>query len=431
MTISTAATATTRATGGFGHDVLAAAPATTSWMGDEAPDRLSAATATTRFRRQRRRRHLRRQRQRPDPLRTGPDTDRCRARRRHHLPQQRSAERDQQLDCGDGNDTVYNTPGAEGRANRKLLARPPNCETRVDEAAQRDPTRGISCPATAPRTATTATTSSTANTANKLYGNGGDDVLWGDAAHDAGAAGPPAEGLHQRRLRRRHDLRRSRHQHRDGRRRQRLPAGQRRLEPDLRRQRQRQIRLAGKRTVIDAGAGDDLIVAITSSGSGSVKCGAGKDTVTVSRFKGNARRVKVAKDCERKIKARLGKGPGAAPAEPGRAHRRQPGGDGAQPPDRRGGQRQADARVASGQQAERERTTSAAITAPAPATSARGTSSLGAAPISRSTRSGAIPRRRGRRAAPRQRAAPRLRTAAASAASSASACSRRGSAPIE
>ena len=62
------------------------------------------------------------------------------------------------------------------------------------------------------------------------------------------------------------------------------------------------LRLAGKRTRIDGGPGDDLITAITASGSGTVKCGPGNDTVNVSRFKGNARRVKVAKDCEIKIK---------------------------------------------------------------------------------------------------------------------------------
>ena len=33
-----------------------------------------------------------------------------------------------------------------------------------------------------------------------------------------------------------------------------------------------------------------------------MKCGPGNDTVIVSRFKGNAKRVKVAKDCEKKKK---------------------------------------------------------------------------------------------------------------------------------
>jgi len=62
------------------------------------------------------------------------------------------------------------------------------------------------------------------------------------------------------------------------------------------------FRLAGKRTRIYGGPGDDLITAITSSGSGTVSCGPGNDTVNVSRFKGNARRVKISKDCEIKIK---------------------------------------------------------------------------------------------------------------------------------
>ena len=58
------------------------------------------------------------------------------------------------------------------------------------------------------------------------------------------------------------------------------------------------IRVAGRRTVIDAGADDDTIYAITASGTASVKCGPGRDTVIVSRFKGNRKRTKVARDCE-------------------------------------------------------------------------------------------------------------------------------------
>ena len=45
-----------------------------------------------------------------------------------------------------------------------------------------------------------------------------------------------------------------------------------------------------------------MITAITASGKGSVKCGPGNDLVVVSRFKGNAKRVKVAGDCETRKK---------------------------------------------------------------------------------------------------------------------------------
>ena len=62
------------------------------------------------------------------------------------------------------------------------------------------------------------------------------------------------------------------------------------------------IRIAGRRTVIDAGGGDDTVYAITASGSATVKCGGGNDTVIVSRFKGNRKRTKVAADCETRKK---------------------------------------------------------------------------------------------------------------------------------
>ena len=41
------------------------------------------------------------------------------------------------IDCGEGNDTVYNTPAPMGRTNRKLLAAQSNCENVIDLAAER------------------------------------------------------------------------------------------------------------------------------------------------------------------------------------------------------------------------------------------------------------------------------------------------------
>ncbi|HEY6890337.1 MAG TPA: hypothetical protein VI300_21210, partial [Solirubrobacter sp.] len=61
------------------------------------------------------------------------------------------------------------------------------------------------------------------------------------------------------------------------------------------------IRVAGRNTSVDGGDGDDTITAIIASGRASVKCGPGNDTVVISRFKGNRKRVSVAKDCEKKV----------------------------------------------------------------------------------------------------------------------------------
>ena len=54
--------------------------------------------------------------------------------------------------------------------------------------------------------------------------------------------------------------------------------------------------------MVDAGAGDDTVYAITASGTARIKCGPGSDTVIVSRFKGNRKRTKVAADCENRKK---------------------------------------------------------------------------------------------------------------------------------
>ena len=114
------------------------------------------------------------------------------------------------------------------------------------------------------------------------------------------------------------------------------------------------------------------------------------------------------------------------PSHAGR-HRGEPRRDGAQPPHRRRRQRQAHARVPVHDQAEHEQDQQTGHHRPAPATSARGTSSRGGSPTSRSTRPGAASPPNASSAAA-SGAAPPLRTAAASAASSPSASSRRGNA---
>ena len=176
----------------------------------------------------------------------------------------------------------------------------------IDLAAEADPTRGITWSGNGTKHGTDRNDRLNGqHGSNKLYGDGGDDMLWGDAAHDSGGGiGPQPEGLHGRRLRRRHDLRRPRHQHRDGRRRQRLPAGQRRSPTLIGGNGADNIRVAGRSTTVDGGAGDDTITAITASGRARVKCGPGNDTVVVSRFPGNRQRVKVAGDCESARRAR-------------------------------------------------------------------------------------------------------------------------------
>jgi hypothetical protein len=51
-------------------------------------------------------------------------------------------------------------------------------------------------------------------------------------------------------------------------------------------------------TRVDAGRGSDTVVAIIGTGRARVSCGPGRDSVIVSRFAGNRRRVTVARDCE-------------------------------------------------------------------------------------------------------------------------------------
>ncbi len=59
----------------------------------------------------------------------------------------------------------------------------------IDEAAERDPTRGISWGGNGTKNGGERNDVLLGqHGSNKLYGNGGDDVLWGDARHDSGGA---------------------------------------------------------------------------------------------------------------------------------------------------------------------------------------------------------------------------------------------------
>ena len=60
------------------------------------------------------------------------------------------------------------------------------------------------------------------------------------------------------------------------------------------------IRVAGKRTRIDGGPATTRSPRSPPAAAARVKCGPGNDTVIISRFKGNPKRVKVAEDCEKK-----------------------------------------------------------------------------------------------------------------------------------
>ncbi len=162
----------------------------------------------------------------------------------------------------------------------------------IDLAAERDPTRGISWQGNGTKHGIERNDRLNGQHGNnKLYGNGGDDVLWGDAAHDSGGAralrqkdfisgGAGDDTIYA------------------GRGMNTVLGGEgndylqgngvsSRLDGGNGND---TLRLAGKRTRIDGGPGDDLITAITASGSGTVSCGPGNDTVNVSRFKGNAKR---------------------------------------------------------------------------------------------------------------------------------------------
>jgi Ca2+-binding RTX toxin-like protein len=208
------------------------------------------------------------------------------------------------IDCGDGYDTVYNSPAPMGRTNRKLLAKQPNCENVIDLAAERDPTRGVSWQGNGTKHGSERNDRLNGqHGSGKIYGNGGDDVIWGDAAHDSGGAralkqkdflsgGAGDDTIYAGRGTTTalggdgNDFMQGNGQ------RAVLSGGP---GADT-------IRVAGKNTSADGGEGDDTITAIIASGRGSVKCGPGNDTVLVSRFAGNRKRVSVAADCEKKVK---------------------------------------------------------------------------------------------------------------------------------
>ena len=89
------------------------------------------------------------------------------------------------IDCGEGNDTVYNTPAPMGRTNRKLLAAQPNCENVIDEAREIDPLRGrtYQVPSGTRHGTDRNDRINGGPGSNKLYGEGGDDIIWGDSTH--------------------------------------------------------------------------------------------------------------------------------------------------------------------------------------------------------------------------------------------------------
>ena len=208
------------------------------------------------------------------------------------------------IDCGPGDDTVYNSPKPKGRTNRKLLAKQSDCEHVIDLAATADPSRGITWSGNGTKHGTDRNDRLNGqHGSNTIFGMGGDDIIWGDSAHDSGGsralkqtdmldAGAGDDTVYA------------------GRGNNKILGGDGNdyLQGNGVRTQifggngNDSIRLAGKNTTIDGGPGDDTITAIIASGRGKVICGAGEDTVIVSRFKGNAKRVSVAKDCEHKKK---------------------------------------------------------------------------------------------------------------------------------
>ena len=208
------------------------------------------------------------------------------------------------LDCGEGNDTVYNSPAPMGRTNRKLLAKTPSCENVIDEAAPVDPTRGISFIGNGTKRGTERNDRLNGQHGdNKLYGEGGDDVIWGDAAHDSGNAGSTGQvdeiegGAGNDTIYSGRGTTTAYGGDGDD-----FMQGNGRRALLFGGNGNDNMRLAGKNTTIDAGPGDDKITAVISSGRGRVICGPGKDVVTISRFVSSRTRVKIAADCEKKVK---------------------------------------------------------------------------------------------------------------------------------
>jgi len=93
------------------------------------------------------------------------------------------------IDCGDGNDTVYNSEAPMGRTNRKLLDAQSNCENVIDLDAERDPTRGITWSGNGTKNGSERNDRLNGqHGSNTILGHGGDDVIWGDSAHDTGGS---------------------------------------------------------------------------------------------------------------------------------------------------------------------------------------------------------------------------------------------------
>jgi Ca2+-binding RTX toxin-like protein len=208
------------------------------------------------------------------------------------------------VDCGEGNDTIFINPRDKpgGISNDQAIreGRIKNCETITPQAAEVDPTRGITWQGDGTKHGTDKNDKLLGqHGSGQLYGKAGDDILWADAAggttaqsrraKDYVSGGPGKDTIY------------------GGRGSNTLDGGD--DDDYIQGNGSRntisggggadQIRVTTNSvTKVDAGAGDDVITAVISNGHATIKCGPGKDTVLVSKFTGNRRRVTVAKDCE-------------------------------------------------------------------------------------------------------------------------------------
>jgi len=212
------------------------------------------------------------------------------------------------LDCGPGNDTLYidpyRKPGGISDAQIVREGRATDCETVVELAPELDPTKGSTWQAEAFSDASRTGTGRNdtllgGHGSNRVMGEGGDDVLWGDARHDSGGA----------RAKRQTDY---------------VNAGAGNDTVYAGRGSNTILGLDGNdylqgnglrnvirggngsdtiransavMTRIDAGADADLVTAIVSSGRVTVDCGPGEDTLQISKYRGNATRV-THRNCE-------------------------------------------------------------------------------------------------------------------------------------
>jgi Ca2+-binding RTX toxin-like protein len=210
----------------------------------------------------------------------------------------------QSADCGEGTDTIYINPRdkAGGMSNQQALreGRIRGCENVVEQVPEADPTRGITWQGNGTKHGTDRNDKLLGGHGdNKLYGNGGDDILWADALGDATAGArrqkdfvSGASGIDT--------IYGGRGSNTllggDG---DDYIQGNGRANSIFGGAGNDQIRVTtGSVTRVDAGPGDDVISAVISAGRATVKCGAGRDTVVVSKLRGNRRRTPVAADCE-------------------------------------------------------------------------------------------------------------------------------------